>query len=244
MRRLLCAGVVCVACVSPADRPATFGSGPEQRSTPKYRPSVAPAEAIAKTEVLADESWETLPLADGLSAEVRAEHPRAKLDQLGAMTFAILGKSKRVLATGLTDICGDTSPLASRAGSYDDTDLTLGQVPVRGPSLLLSVTIETHSGEDIQEWYFQTALWLVDPAGDAAPRRICVGSGGEYHRYFEACAFVTEMSYAFDASGKLKRLCKRVTERYPDAPNYPDCAHGPSMECADQIVGALDGLLE
>lgn len=225
---LLCAGFVVGACA-----PHAHG-----------RALVAQAHAAPQPELAASQSWEMLAFTDGSTAEVRAEHPRAKLGQLGAMTLSISSSSSHFLATGLKDIAGDTSALASRAGEYDDTELTLDPVATRGSLVLFAITIEAHSGEDVQEGYLHTALWLFDSARVATTaRRIWSGSGGEYHRYFEACAFVSQMRYELDASGTLRRRCKRVEERQANAGDYPDCKRGPAMTCANETLGDVNAML-
>lgn len=240
-------GLIGVACSPHPERQPAFVSAPVPRpalvSAPTIARSDAPQPVVAKTALEADEIWATLALSDGSTVEVRAQHPRAKLDQLGVVSFAISGKGKAFVVTGLKNICGDVSALVSRAGQYDDTEVTLEQVASRGSLLLFSVTIETHSGEDVQEGYLQTALWLVDSARvESTPRRVWSGSGGEYHRYFEACAFVSEVSYELDAFLNLTRRCRRVAERDPEARNYPDCADGPTMECENEALGALNAI--
>ncbi len=191
-------------------------------------------------ERAADEPWVTEKLRDGSIAEVRAEHPRAKLDQIGSMTFTITGKAGHFVVSGVSAIWGDLRALASRAPNHDFTDVTITEVARRGSVLVLAVALEAHSGEDVQEGFFQTSLWLFDSGrAGAAPRRIWVGDGGEYHQYFEVCSFVAQVTYELDDSGTLTRRCRRDVERDPGSREYPDCATGPEMTCVDQTIGVV-----
>ena len=228
LRQALWTGLLAVACIPHAAAPAPRALAPVQPSTP---------------ERAANEPWVTETLRDGSIAEIRAEHPRAKLDQLGLVTFTISGKSGHFVATGLDDICGDPRALASRAPNHDFTDVTITEVARRGSVLVLAVALEAHSGEDVQEGFFQTSLWLFDPArAGAAPRRIWIGEGGEYHQYFEVCSFVAHVTYELDDSGTLTRRCRRDAERDPGSRDYPDCATGPNMTCVDETIGIVSAL--
>ncbi len=48
------------------------------------------------------------------------------------------------------------------------------------------------------------------------------------------------MSYELDAQGRVLRHCKRISERYTDAPRISDCATAPDMKCSEEIIATLD----